>query len=182
MSNGKRLSTRPLLGPHVEQKIGLLNWLKHAPARSALVRARPLFTVSFALLLSLTLALMLGLAMPASAQTAQNNQTGSLANGQMIFESRCIACHSLDTNRVGPALQNVVGRVAGKAADFSYSTALGQAKHVWTRDKLLAWLEDTQAVVPGNVMGYQVPMIQDRLDVVAYLAAQSRKPASSPAK
>jgi cytochrome c len=132
--------------------------------------------VPFVLLLSLALGLMLGLALPASAQTS------SMANGQMIFETRCIACHSLDTHRVGPALQNVLGRVAGKAADFSYSTPLGQAKHVWTRDKLLAWLEDTQAVVPGNVMGYQVPMTQDRLDVVAYLAAQSVKPTSAPVK
>ena len=42
-------------------------------------------------------------------------QTGSPAKGQMIFESRCVACHSLDANRVGPALGTVVGRVAGKA-------------------------------------------------------------------
>jgi len=67
-------------------------------------------------------------------------QTGSPAKGQVIFESRCVACHSLDANRVGPALGTVVGRVAGKAPDYFYSQALGAATHVWNRDKLLAWL------------------------------------------
>ena len=72
-------------------------------------------------------------------------QTGSPAKGQMIFESRCVACHSLDTNRVGPALGTVVGRVAGKAPDYFYSQALGAATHVWSRDKLLAWLANARS-------------------------------------
>ena len=46
----------------------------------------------------------------AQAQATQAAQAPSLDNGKMIFESRCIACHSLDANRIGPALQGVVGR------------------------------------------------------------------------
>jgi cytochrome c len=110
-------------------------------------------------------AVLLVLALPVSAQT------GSVANGQTIFESRCIACHSLDAHRVGPALGTVVGRVAGKATGFEYSQALGSTTHVWTRDKLLGWLTDPEAVVPGQGMGYRVELSADRLDVVAYLAS-----------
>ena len=98
-------------------------------------------------------------------------QTGSPARGQMIFESRCVACHSLDANRVGPALGTVVGRVAGKAPDYFYSQALGAATHVWSRDKLLAWLTNPESLVPGQAMGYRVDMPEDRQDVVAYLAS-----------
>ena len=110
----------------------------------------------------------------ASAQA----QTGSPAKGQVIFESRCVACHSLDANRVGPALGTVVGRVAGKAPDYFYSQALGAATHVWTRDKLLAWLTNPESVVPGQAMGYRVEMPEDRQDVVTYLASLPRKTAS----
>ena len=105
-------------------------------------------------------------------------QTGSPAKGQMIFESRCVACHSLDTNRVGPALGTVVGRVAGKAPDYFYSQALGTATHVWSRDKLLAWLTDPESLVPGQAMGYRVEMPEDRQDVVAYLASLPSKTTS----
>jgi cytochrome c len=105
-------------------------------------------------------------------------QTGSPAKGQMIFESRCVACHSLDANRVGPALGTVVGRVAGKAPDYFYSQALGAATHVWSRDKLLAWLTNPESVVPGQAMGYRVEMPEDRQDVVAYLASLPSKTTS----
>lgn len=98
----------------------------------------------------------------------------SVAHGQMIFETRCVACHSLDSNRIGPALGTVVGRLAGKAPDFAYSKALAAAQHRWTRDKLLAWLTNPEAVVPGQGMGYQVENAQDRQDVVAYLASLSQ--------
>lgn len=113
--------------------------------------------------------LLLALAMSAEAQT------GSVANGQAIFESRCVACHSLESHRVGPGLGTVFGRVAGKASGFDYSSALASATHVWRQEKLLAWLEDPEAVVPGQGMGYRVEQAVDRLDVVAYLASLSVK-------
>lgn len=122
----------------------------------------------------LTPCTVLSLALVAGAHA----QTGSAAKGQMIFESRCVACHSLDANRVGPALGTVVGRVAGKAPDYFYSQALGAATHVWSRDKLLAWLTNPESVVPGQAMGYRVEMPEDRQDVVAYLASLPRKPVS----
>lgn len=104
-------------------------------------------------------------------------QTGSIAQGQVIFESRCVACHSLDANRVGPALGTVFGRVAGKAPDFSYSKALGAATHVWDRDKLLAWLGNPESVVPGQAMGYRLELPDDRQDVIAYLSSLSKNQA-----
>lgn len=110
-------------------------------------------------------ALVLGLSLAAQAQSA------SVSTGQTIFESRCGACHSLDAHRVGPALGKVLGRVAGKAPEFSYSQALSAARYVWDRDSLLAWLTDPESVLPGQAMGYRLERAQDRRDVVAYLAS-----------
>ena len=110
-------------------------------------------------------ALLTGLSGAAQAQ--------SVARGRALFESRCVACHSLDTNRVGPALHGVLGRVAGKAEGYSYSKAMAAATHVWDSATLKAWLTDPETVVPGQVMNYRLDAAQDREDVVAYLATQS---------
>lgn len=111
-------------------------------------------------------ALLVGSPLAAQAQSA--------VRGQTLFESRCTACHSLDANRVGPALQTVVGRKAGTAKDYDYSPALAGATHRWDRALLLAWLTDPEKVVPGQGMGYRVDEARDREDLVAYLSAQSR--------
>lgn len=108
---------------------------------------------------------------PAAAQAVDR--------GQAVFESRCTGCHSLDDNRVGPALRGVVGRTAGKAPGYFYSKAMSATKHVWDRRKLIAWLTNPEDVVPGQGMNYQLEGRQDRDDVVAYLAFLSAKPAPS---
>jgi cytochrome c len=68
----------------------------------------------------------------------------------------------------------VVGRVAGKQADFAYSAALTRATHVWTPEKLQTWLTDPEALVPGQAMGYSLSLPDDRRDVVAFLQSLPR--------
>ncbi len=115
------------------------------------------------LALGLTLAVVLG-SSPALAQTA------SAERGKLLYESRCVACHSVDANRVGPLHRAVLGRRAGTATGFAYSDALRASTLVWSRETLQAWLKDPEALIPGQQMGYQVEMLQDRLDLVAFLA------------
>ncbi len=104
----------------------------------------------------------------------------SAERGQTLFESRCVACHSLDANRVGPALRTVFGRKAGTAPDFDYSPALAAATHRWNRRLLLAWLTDPEQVAPGQRMGYRVEEAKDREDIVAFLSANAAKGARPP--
>jgi len=113
----------------------------------------------------------LGMLLAASPLVAQAQ---SAARGQTLFESRCVACHSLEANRVGPALQTVVGRKAGTAKDYDYSPALAKAAHRWDRALLLAWLTDPEKLVPGQRMGYRVEAAADREDLVAYLSAAAK--------
>lgn len=95
-----------------------------------------------------------------------------------MVESRCFACHSLDENRVGPALRGVVGRVAGKAAGYDYSDALAAATFRWDSQGIKTWLTDPEQRVPGQRMNYRLDQAQDREDVAAYLASLS--PATPP--
>jgi cytochrome c len=94
----------------------------------------------------------------------------SISRGKQIVESRCFACHSLDFNRVGPALRGVVGRAAGKADGFEYSAALAAATNTWDLERIKNWLTNPELLVPGQRMNYQLDLKEDRDDVVAYLA------------
>jgi len=97
-------------------------------------------------------------------------QAGDAVRGKQLYESRCIACHSIDANRVGPAHQGVVGRKAGSVADYDYSPAVKASSIVWTTVTLDHWLEDPEKTIPGQKMGYSVPEAQDRADLIAWLA------------
>jgi cytochrome c len=90
-------------------------------------------------------------------------------NGKVLYESRCMACHSVDQNRVGPAHQGVFGRRAGLAADYDYSPALKRSKIVWSAKTLDQWLASPERLVPGQKMGYSVSEAPDRADLIAYL-------------
>ncbi len=74
--------------------------------------------------------------------------------GEAVFKRNCSICHSLDPgkNRVGPSLAGVVGRPAGSAFGFHYSSANAGSGIIWTEDKLDDYLADPQRMVPGTLM------------------------------
>lgn len=114
-------------------------------------------------MLLLTTALPVGMALSAAATA------GDPARGQELYESRCIACHSPDANRVGPLHRGVVGRVSGTVPDFAYSKAVKQARVRWDEQSLDKWLTDPQAFIPGQRMNFRVSDPTDRADLIAYL-------------
>lgn len=101
----------------------------------------------------------------------QAASAGDAVRGKALYESRCIACHSADAHRVGPAHRGVLGRKAGGAAGYEYSTALQASRLRWDARSLDAWLADPERVIPGQKMGYRVDAAQDRADLVAFLAS-----------
>jgi cytochrome c len=92
--------------------------------------------------------------------------------GKALYESRCIACHSIEANRIGPAHGGVFGRRAGAVKGFDYSPALRSASVVWDARTLDRWLADPDKLIPGQRMGYSVPEAADRADLIAYLRSQ----------
>ncbi|MGH6893648.1 MAG: c-type cytochrome [Dongiaceae bacterium] len=117
---------------------------------------------SFAFLLaSLTGVILWSVADTASA--------GDALHGEEIYNSRCVACHSPDANRVGPRHRGVVGRKAGSLPDFKYSKAVTGSDVVWDERTLDEWLTNPQAFIPGQRMNFKVADPNDRADIIAYL-------------
>jgi cytochrome c len=100
---------------------------------------------------------------------------GDATRGEQLYESRCMACHSLDANRVGPMHRGVYGRKAGSVPDFAYSVALTSSPIVWSDTTLNRWLTDPEALIPGQRMNIRVLSADDRADLIAFLRRESGK-------
>jgi cytochrome c len=95
---------------------------------------------------------------------------GDAVRGKAVYESKCVACHSVAENRVGPKHQGVFGRRAGSAKDYEYSDALKSSRVIWNRDSLTRWLTDPEQTIAGQRMGYRLGDAKEREDIIAYLA------------
>jgi cytochrome c len=99
---------------------------------------------------------------------------GDAVRGEQIY-NRCLACHALAYDRVGPRHCGLFGRLAGSAQGFEYSAAMKSSKITWDETTLERFLADSLEVVPGTTMTYDgVADAQDRQDVVAYLKHASK--------
>ena len=75
--------------------------------------------------------------------------------GELAFNGTCGTCHVLrpDDNRLGPTLHGIIGRKSGSVASYgNYSTSMKSANIVWDAATLDKFIEDPEAIVPGNGM------------------------------
>jgi cytochrome c len=94
--------------------------------------------------------------------------------GEQLY-GRCMACHALAMDRVGPRHCGVLGRRAGSVAGFEYSPAMKKSGIVWNESTLDRFLVKPLAMVPGSSMTYDgVPDARDRGDLIAYLRSANR--------
>jgi cytochrome c len=108
---------------------------------------------------------------PSSAEIAA---AGDPARGQAIY-SRCLACHALARDRVGPRHCGLFGRRAGSVPGFAYSKAMRNSGIVWSEETLDRFLADPLAAVPGTTMGYAgVKDARERRDLIAWLREAGR--------
>jgi cytochrome c len=92
--------------------------------------------------------------------------------GQLLFNNACRTCHTVKEgdNRLGPNLYKIVGRKAGSLPNYGYSSAMRSADFVWNKDKLDRFIENPDAVVPGNNMKpYDGLAPADRAKVISFL-------------
>ncbi len=109
----------------------------------------------------------------AVAANQQSEMKGDLKRGEQVY-ARCMACHSLTENRIGPRHCGVFGRRAGTVPGFDYSPAMRRAKIVWSEKTLDGFLADPMKYVPGTAMVFAgVPDAKERADVVAWLKEAS---------
>lgn len=96
---------------------------------------------------------------------------GDAKKGKRVF-NKCKACHTLDEgkNRIGPSLHGLMGRTAGEAPKFKYSSAMKKAKVVWDEKNLDAYLTKPKKFMPGTKMAFPGLRKQaDRDNLIAYL-------------
>lgn len=113
--------------------------------------------------------LVLAAPFAASAQDAEA--------GKAVFK-KCAACHAFGKNALGPDLTCVDGRKAGTAAGYAgYSDAVKNSGITWDDEKLLAWFEADDKVIPGNKMIFPagVKDATDRANLLAYIKSECKK-------
>jgi cytochrome c len=96
--------------------------------------------------------------------------------GEQIY-TRCLACHALAYDRVGPRHCGLFGRLAGSVSGFEYSPAMQNSKITWDAKTLNRFLAKPLAMVPGSTMTYDgVPDPKERADLIAYLKRANQTP------
>ena len=104
------------------------------------------------------------------------NAAPDVLRGEQIY-ARCMACHALAFDRVGPHHCNLFGRRAGSVPDFSYSPAMKKSGIVWNDKTLDRFLAKPLTMVPGSTMTYDgVANPKDRADLIAYLKHVNETP------
>lgn len=112
--------------------------------------------------------LALALATPALAD-------GDAAKGEKVFR-KCQACHAVGEgakNKVGPALNGIVGAPAGQVEGFKYSNSMIEHAEdglVWDKETLAAYLTKPKDVVPKTKMSFAGLRKEDDVaNIIAYL-------------
>lgn len=97
---------------------------------------------------------------------------GDADKGKKVFR-KCKACHAVGEkakNKVGPVLNGVVGREAGKVEGYKYSDAMTGSGLTWDEATLNEFLTKPKDKVPGTKMIFGGLKKDDqRADLIAYL-------------
>jgi cytochrome c len=104
-----------------------------------------------------------------AAIVSSSAASGDAGRGEEIY-GRCLACHALAFDRVGPRHCGLFGRRAGSVKGFAYSPAMKSSKIVWNEKTLDRFLANPPKAVPGTTMTYAgIPDARERADLIAYL-------------
>lgn len=101
---------------------------------------------------------------------------GNAERGEEIY-TRCLACHTLAQNRVGPRHCGLFDRKAGSVPNYAYSPAMKKYGVTWNEEALDRFIENPMKTVPGTKMGYAgIKDAQERADLIAYLKRSTSDP------
>ncbi|NMM87155.1 cytochrome c family protein [Rhodococcus sp. SRB_17] len=121
-----------------------------------------------------------GVAVLACGVTALAAAAPDALRGEQVY-ARCLACHALAYDRVGPHHCGLLGRRAGSVPGFAYSDAMKKSGLVWDEKTLDLFLRKPLALVPGSSMAYDgVPDASERSDLIAYLRQAGQSPQCRP--
>ena len=126
-------------------------------------------TVSLHIFLSAFVVVMAGQAL------AGPYPAGDAEKGAKVFR-KCVSCHMIGAkakNRVGPHLNNIIGREIALLEDYRYSKAMktyAETEPVWSEAALDAYLANPRKAVKGTRMSFAgLRKEKDRHDVIEYM-------------
>lgn len=96
------------------------------------------------------------------------------AEGERIFRSRCLPCHTLkadEGNATGPNLHGVGRHGQASVAGFTYSDALLKERgEPWSEERLDRFLQSPRKFAPGTRMLFSgLPLEEERRAVIRFL-------------
>jgi len=105
---------------------------------------------------------------------------GDPKKGEKVFK-KCKTCHMVGEGakkRIGPQLNNIIGRKAGSTEGFKYSKAMkaaGEGGLVWDEEKLDKFLTKPRAMIKKTRMTFGgLKKAEQRANVIAYLKTFSK--------
>jgi cytochrome c len=108
------------------------------------------------------------------------------AAGQAAVK-KCSSCHNFgegESNKTGPLLYGVVGRLIGSHEGFAYSAGMEEHKakgDTWTYENLNAFITSPKTFTPGTKMSFAgVKDPVERANILAYLSTLSSSPVPFP--
>lgn len=122
------------------------------------------------------------------ADAPQSDFPGDIGRGEAAFQT-CLACHAVGAdaaNKIGPVLNNVVGRRAGTYLGYTYSGSLkaaGESGLIWNETLIFEWLAGPSDFLKSRLndpsasskMFLNIDDPQMRSDIIAYLATHSNQ-------
>ena len=91
--------------------------------------------------------------------------------GKKVFK-KCVACHSLQEgkNKVGPPLNNLLGRQAGSVDGYKYSKAMKNSGVVWDEESLDKFITKPRKFIPKTKMSFRgIKKKSLRDDLISFL-------------
>jgi cytochrome c len=102
---------------------------------------------------------------------------GDADKGKKVFK-KCKACHAVGEgakNKIGPALNGIVGKPAGQNSDFKYSKAMIakiEEGLVWDEASLTAFVSKPKKFMKGTKMAFNGIKKEKQIsDLIAYLSS-----------
>jgi cytochrome c len=97
--------------------------------------------------------------------------TADPVKGKKVFRT-CVACHSLQEgkNKMGPPLNNLLGRKAGSVEGYKYSKAMKNSGVVWNEESLDKFLTKPRKFIPKTKMSFRgIKKKSLRDDLISFL-------------
>ena len=92
------------------------------------------------------------------------------AKGKKVFR-KCVACHSLQEckNKIGPPLNNLLGRKAGSVEGYKYSKAMKNSGVVWDEESLDKFLTKPRKFIKRTKMSFRgIKRKSSRDDLISF--------------